>query len=76
MKYLGGGHQYTPMMACVTYMVAIDTGNGQQWDANNVVMPYVTYTFVCVPHVSNYGNFFYTGCVLVRMMLFIVGKPS
>ena len=26
-KYLGSGHQYTPMMGYVTYMVAIDTTN-------------------------------------------------
>ena len=34
MKHLGSGHQYSPVMEDSTYMVAIDTGNGQQ-DADN-----------------------------------------
>ena len=39
MKHLGSVHQYTPMMEHVTYIVAIDTGNGQQWDEDNNGMP-------------------------------------
>ena len=30
MKHLGSGHQHTPVMEHVTYMVAIGTGNGQE----------------------------------------------
>ena len=37
------GHQYTPMMDHVTYMVAIDTGNGQQQDVDNNEMPCPTF---------------------------------
>ena len=39
MKHLVSGHQYTPMMNHVTYMVAIDTGNGQQRDVDNDEVP-------------------------------------
>ena len=35
MKHLGSGNQYIPMME--HYMVAIDTGNGQGWDAEDKV---------------------------------------
>ena len=35
MKHLGSGHQYCPMMEHVTYMVAIDIGNGQRQDPDN-----------------------------------------
>ena len=40
MKHLGSGHQYTPMVEHVTFMVAIDTGNGQQRGADNDVVPW------------------------------------
>ena len=36
---MGSAHQYTPMMEYVTYMVTIDTGNGQRRDADNDVVP-------------------------------------
>ena len=41
MNHVGSGHQYTSMMGHVTYMVAIDTANRQQRDANNNEVPYV-----------------------------------
>ena len=39
MDHLGNDHQYSPMVEHVIYMVAIDTGNGQQRDADKV-MPF------------------------------------
>ena len=41
MKHMSSGHQYTPIMEHVThmYMVAIDTGNGQQRDVATDVIP-------------------------------------
>ena len=39
MKHLGHEHKYTPMMEHATYIVAIDTSNGQQRDADNDMMP-------------------------------------
>ena len=36
---LGSGHQYTPMMEHVTYMVAIGTRNEQQRDADKDEVP-------------------------------------
>ena len=44
MKHLGCGHQYTIMMEHFTYMVAIDIGNGQQRDTDEMPCP----TYPCM----------------------------
>ena len=43
--HLGSGHKYTPMMECITYTVAIDTGSGTM---KREIFIATTYCVVCV----------------------------